>query len=282
MAGNAARAVAAGLGGRRVTTTPAAVRVRSRQRTPRGDHAGLQHRGGARQPARVPLRRHRARAALRRPPGGRRQHRRTAAGRVRPARPRRLGAPRPRDADTEDDPAAPSARAPAHAGAGRGRRPAAHVRDESPTRDRSPTCAPPAPGRPATLRARTSHRFTAEFIETSWSLHRRAGHGRYTVDVRFPSWGAGATIEAVLRDGSRIAVGSERLPLGEVDHFFVRSEFSGYVVVLRDQPADATARSSQPAAQSSAPDPGPTLVVELARNSRLSSAALTARLTIAR
>ena len=134
----------------------------------------------------------------------------------------------------------------------------------------------------ATLRARTSHRFTAEFIESSWSLHRRAGHGRYTVAVGFPSWGAGAIIEAVLRDGSRIAVGSERLQLGEIDHFLVRSEFSGYVVELRDQPADGTARSARPAAQSSAPDPGPTLVVELARNSRLSSAALTARLAPAR
>ena len=133
-----------------------------------------------------------------------------------------------------------------------------------------------------TLRARTSHRFTAGFIETSWSLRRRGGHGRYTVGVRFPSWGAGATIEAVLRNGSRIAVGSERLPLGEVDHFFVRSELSGYVVVLRHQPANGTASSARPAAQSSAPDPGPTLVVELARNRRLSSAALTARLTIAR
>ncbi len=134
----------------------------------------------------------------------------------------------------------------------------------------------------ATLRARTSHRFTAEFVETSWSLQRRAGRGRYTVDVRFPSWGAGATIEAVLYDGSRIALGSERLPLGEIDHFLIRSELSGYVIVLRDQPADATARASRPAAQSSAPDPGPTLVVELARDSRLRSAALTARLTIAR
>ena len=183
-----------------------------------------------------------------------------------------VGASRPRDTDTEDD----ACRAERPPSGSRGRRPASASdrarRDESPTRDRSPTCAPPAPGRPATLRARTSHRFTAEFIETSWSLHRRAGHGRYTVAVRFPSWGAGATIEAVLRDGSRIAVGSERLPLGEIDHFLVRSEFSGYVVELRDQPANGTARSARPAAQSSAPDPGPTLVVELARNSRLSSA----------
>jgi len=46
-----------------------------------------------------------------------------------------------------------------------------------------------------------------------------------------------------------------------VSYFHVESEHSGYVVVIRGGAAKATAAARAVAAQSSAPDPGPTLAV---------------------
>ena len=63
-----------------------ALRVRSRHGAARGDDSRLQHRDRRRQSPRVPLRRAGHRAPLRRPSGGRGQHRRALAGGVRPAR----------------------------------------------------------------------------------------------------------------------------------------------------------------------------------------------------
>ena len=54
----------------------AAVLLRPRHRPPGRDHADLQHRDRRRQPARVPVRRARPRAAVRRPAGGGGEHRR--------------------------------------------------------------------------------------------------------------------------------------------------------------------------------------------------------------
>ena len=58
----------------------AAVRLRPRRRPARGDHAGLQHGDRRRQPRRVPVRRRRAGAAVRRPAGRRGRRRRAPAG----------------------------------------------------------------------------------------------------------------------------------------------------------------------------------------------------------
>ena len=69
MSSNAARAIAAGLGARAVEGAAADVLLRRRHRAARGDDAGLQHGRRPQQPRRVPVRRHRPRAALRRAPG---------------------------------------------------------------------------------------------------------------------------------------------------------------------------------------------------------------------
>jgi hypothetical protein len=117
-------------------------------------------------------------------------------------------------------------------------------------------------------------------VETGWSLRAPGGAGgaRRTVDVLFPSTGAGsARVVAVLRDGSTVAVGSRRRPLAGVAYFFVRSARAGYVVVPRARPRGATVHLLRPRAQSSAPDPGPTLAVQLARESRRRSVAFRAR-----
>jgi hypothetical protein len=58
--------------------------------------------------------------------------------------------------------------------------------------------------------------------------------------------------------------------LAEVAYFHVVSEQpeTGYVIVPRRFPAGARTAVARPSAQSSAPKPGPTLVLELERASR--------------
>ena len=132
------------------------------------------------------------------------------------------------------------------------------------------------------LEARTTHRFTPGYIETRWALRRRAGISPYTVSVLFPSYGDGAHVEAVRRDGSRVRVSSDAIALRNVAYFHVRSAQSGYVVVPRGAPEHATTRISQPDEQSSAPRPGPTLIVRLDKSFATGSAGMTARMAIAR
>ena len=86
MAANAARAIDAGLGRAAASPPARAVRLRPRHRPAGGHDARVQHRDRRRQPARVPVRRRRPRAAVRRRAGGRGQHRRRPAGVVRRAR----------------------------------------------------------------------------------------------------------------------------------------------------------------------------------------------------
>jgi hypothetical protein len=109
--------------------------------------------------------------------------------------------------------------------------------------------------------ARTRHRFTARFVETRWTVRGP----RETVDVLFPSWGRGARIVAVRRDGSRRTV-RRPMPLRRVAYLHVQSERSGYVAVpLRRAGVVARALLTRP--QSSAPRPGPTLALRV-RGSR--------------
>ena len=143
MAGNAARAIAAaaraGAGG----AAARAVLVRSGDRPARHHHAGLQHRRRAGQPGRVPVRRDRARAALRRGAGRRREHRRSAAGGVRAAGQRSRGRAGPGHPDGGARREPPPARCASH-----GRPRASACRPGRPhgarTPARSRTCARPA------------------------------------------------------------------------------------------------------------------------------------------
>jgi hypothetical protein len=128
------------------------------------------------------------------------------------------------------------------------------------------------------LRASVRHRFLPRAIETTWTLRRRSGSARYTADVLFPSWGPGASVEAVLADGTRIRVGSRRIPLARVASFRVRSARSGYAVIISRAPRGATAHVLWPGGQSSDPSPGPTLAVQILRRARATQVAVTARL----
>jgi hypothetical protein len=71
-------------------------------------------------------------------------------------------------------------------------------------------------------------------------------------------------VTAVLRDGTLRPVGRGPLALADVAFISVRSEHSGYVVILRSAPAGARLRAVRPAPQPSAPQPGPTALVSVA------------------
>ena len=124
---------------------------------------------------------------------------------------------------------------------------------------------------------RTTHRFTAFFVETTWSLRRTGASGRATADVLFPSWGSDATVTAVMRDGSSRRVGNVRIPLERIAQLLIVSRNGAYVVLPRRRPRGATVHLLHPRPQSSAPLAGPTLAVQLARNSRTRAARFSAR-----
>ena len=128
----------------------------------------------------------------------------------------------------------------------------------------------------------TSHRFTPSTIETNWRLERRYGRARLRVDVLLPSWGAAAG-----RGGSprRLASQSARgraLRLARIARFEIESAQSGYTVVPLRRPAGAVARVLLPSRQSSNPDPGPTLAIEIAQGSTWRRARFAARIAVAR
>jgi hypothetical protein len=131
----------------------------------------------------------------------------------------------------------------------------------------------------STLAERTTHRFTPRYIDENWSLTRTRGSAHLTASVLFPSWGSkSARVVAVLKDGTRVSVASRAVSLARVAYLQIVSEHSGYVIVPRSRPAGAVARVLHPSRQSSDPDPGPTLAVELARSSTFRSAGLAVRL----
>ena len=130
------------------------------------------------------------------------------------------------------------------------------------------------------FRAVTSHRFTATSIETRWRLARLRGRARLNAFALLPSWGRGSRVVAVLRDGSRVSLRSRSVALARVARFEVASLHSGYVVVPLRRPAGAVARVMLPSRQSSAPDPGPTLAIELARGASWRRARLAVRIVV--
>jgi hypothetical protein len=134
------------------------------------------------------------------------------------------------------------------------------------------------------FRAVTSHRFTPSTIETNWRLERRYGHARLRADVLLPSWGiATARVVAVLRAGSRLNLrAAGALRLSRVARFEIASAESGYTVVPLRRPPGAVARVLLPSRQSSDPDPGPTLAIEIAQGATWRRARFAARVVVAR
>ena len=119
---------------------------------------------------------------------------------------------------------------------------------------------------------RSTHRFKSDRIVATWTATRGANDRALDVDAHFPSYGDAATVTAVTTSGSRVALkrGGKAIGLRRVAYFWVRSGGSetGYVVVPRSFADGATAAVVRPGKQSSAPDPGLTLVVNLASGDR--------------
>jgi len=130
------------------------------------------------------------------------------------------------------------------------------------------------------FRAVTSHRFTAKSIVTRWLLERRYGEARLRVDALLPSWGRSAHVVAVLRDGSRVSLRAGAVRLARVRHLEISSGHSGYTAVPLRRPAGAVARVLRPSRQSSNPDPGPTVAVELTQGARWRRARFAVRIAV--
>ena len=180
------------------------VLVRRRHRAPRDHHAGLQHRRARREPARLPVRGHRAGPALRRRSARGRERRRPAARRAS---------------------ASWSATPPRRRSCSRSERATSCPRRRRsqllvvPTRTSSEGEAVPAPSVRRDVRddrrarpfaflgggRRDVHRFSGRTSRRAGRSPGAAAAG-YTVDVLFPSWGKRARIEAVLRDGRRVTL----------------------------------------------------------------------------
>ncbi len=107
----------------------------------------------------------------------------------------------------------------------------------------------------------------------------RRGTRALSADILFPSTGREATVVAVLKNGTQVRVTDQRIALDRISRFEVTSDRSGYTVTPLTRPAGAAAHLMRPAHQSSAPDAGPTLAVQIARNQRFSRVAFTARIT---
>ncbi len=128
----------------------------------------------------------------------------------------------------------------------------------------------------------TVHRFTSDHVETRWKVTRRR-RGRLTVDVLFPSWGREAKIEAVLRNGRRVTLARSgarpRLVAArDVAYYYLAGEDSGYVVVLVGVPRRSVAHVLRPKRQPSAPRPGPTLAINVARHGHFKPIRMAARI----
>jgi len=114
------------------------------------------------------------------------------------------------------------------------------------------------------------HRFRETYAESRWSVVPHAdGRHAHTVRVTFPSWGKKATITAVLRDGTRLQVGKQRIATRHVAWFHVAGADRGYVIVPMSAHLPGLARILHPKPQRCAPHPGPTLAIELLTHRRL-------------
>jgi hypothetical protein len=117
------------------------------------------------------------------------------------------------------------------------------------------------------LTATTDYRFTPRFIDARWTLR---GRPRAAASVTFPSWGRGARVQALLRDGRTVALGRSPLALSRVRALQVTSERSGYQVRPLAGSAGAVARLVATRPQPADPNPGPSVEITLPRGRSLS------------
>jgi hypothetical protein len=131
------------------------------------------------------------------------------------------------------------------------------------------------------VEARSAYTFRRRSIVGAWTV-RVTTRWRRSAEALFPSTGgARAAVWALLRDGRAVPL-SARRPVRGVAAFWVQSERAGYVVRPRDRVKGATASTTMPRRQPSAPDPGPTLSIRLTGRLRERPVRFSARLVPAR
>jgi hypothetical protein len=131
------------------------------------------------------------------------------------------------------------------------------------------------------VEARSTYTFRRNSIVGAWAV-RASTSRRRSAEALFPSTGGEkATVWALLRDGQALQL-TDRRPVRGVAAFWVQSERSGYAVVPVDRVKGATATIVQPRRQPSAPDPGPTLSIQLTHRLRKRPARFSARIAPAR
>jgi hypothetical protein len=131
----------------------------------------------------------------------------------------------------------------------------------------------------ARLTARTTHRFTHDWIETRWTVTRRGGDGRYGAEVMFPSWGHDARLTPLGPDGKALKLRAG-MSLKGVAGFHIESADAGYVVVVRSAPKGATVALRSPGRQPSAPRPGRTLCLRIAERRAFTRASAVVRIAV--
>ena len=126
------------------------------------------------------------------------------------------------------------------------------------------------------VRIRAAHRFRATAIESRWRV-ACTGPCRYRLRAHFPTWGAGAEIHAVMRDGTRVrlAPGGRRVRLASIEAFELGR---GYRVVPLSAPRGARAVAVAVGRQPTNPRPGPSLRVELVRGGAFHERSLAVRI----
>ena len=124
----------------------------------------------------------------------------------------------------------------------------------------------------------TRHRFGPTAIDERWTVRRLGGRGYHSVAVHLPTWGRTASAIAVLRNGSiPLDVGGVPLPLDAVRGFRIRGPVSTYAVSLLPG-ARGTVRAVSTVPEPTNPDPGPTLELTLAAGTRFTRAGLAVRI----
>jgi hypothetical protein len=131
------------------------------------------------------------------------------------------------------------------------------------------------------LRIRSIHRFTRNAIESRWHVTCAGRCRRYRVRAHFPTWGAGARIDVVRRDGTRLrlagpgATPGTRVALSDIAAVELGHAYR--VIPLR-RPRAATLVAVAVNRQPTNPHPGPSLRVELVRHGPFHERSLAVRI----
>lgn len=129
----------------------------------------------------------------------------------------------------------------------------------------------------AGVRITAAHRFGAAAITTRWRVD--AGGRRVTVDLHLPTWGPSTRVRAERRRGNPVVLRARRgraLRLDAVRR--LRLGYRGYEATVTGAPRGARVRAIPARRQRTNPRPGPTVRVRLAAGRRTGTLSVTTRL----